>query len=432
VAKNDVFISYSHKDKKWRQELETHLKPYLRNGIITSWSDQQIEPGSQWFGEIQTALTSSRIAVLLVSPDFLASDFIHEHELGPLLKKAEEGGVKILWIAISSCAYKQTPLKSYEAIIDPDTPMAEMRKAKRDRAWVNICEKIQRALGTDEGRPARSSDQSNRLARADLAEGEPGTSPPTSPPPALEWEDHLGHTYEGIPPAIFTKAIQFSAKNVSNGPVQLEQAHFKSTITEETAEAKVATPDGFLDPSETTPIPPDGSVTLRAEFKPPAGLPAREFIDGWGKMVLYVTYDGITNQVQIGENTTRALFTNFRPNPIEPTVRRAITDSLMVLASTDGREAIKKCWPAVGRAILRAVKAEGGNPDPGSTEVKDALNTLTRSGRFPGKMVNSVHELWRKAHMVYYQSRFAYDPQKEEAQEFIREAERVELTLSLI
>jgi hypothetical protein len=113
-------------------------------------------------------------------------------------------------------------------------------------------------------------------------------------------------------------------------------------------------------------------------------------------------------------------------------VRRAITDSLMVLASTDGREAIKKCWPAVGRAILRAVKAEGGNPDPGSTEVKDALNTLTRSGRFPGKMVNSVHELWRKAHMVYYQSRFAYDPQKEEAQEFIREAERVELTLSLI
>jgi internalin A len=123
VAKNDVFISYSHKDKKWRQELETHLKPYLRNGIITSWSDQQIEPGSQWFGEIQTALTSSRIAVLLVSPDFLASDFIHEHELGPLLKKAEEGGVKILWIAISSCAYKQTPLKSYEAIIDPDTPM---------------------------------------------------------------------------------------------------------------------------------------------------------------------------------------------------------------------------------------------------------------------------------------------------------------------
>jgi hypothetical protein len=59
------------------------------------------------------------------------------------------------------------------------------------------------------------------------------------------------------------------------------------------------------------------------------------------------------------------------------------------------------------------------------------LNTLTRSGRFPDETVNSVHELWRKAHMVYYQSPFAYDPQKEEAQEFIREAEKVELTLSL-
>jgi internalin A len=128
VLKDQVFISYSHKDKKWREELETHLKPYLRNGAIMSWSDQQIEPGSQWATEIEIALANSGIGVLLVSPDFLNSDFIHEMELGPLLTKAEQGGAKILWIPVRSSAYKQTPLKNYQAVIEPEKPLAAMTK----------------------------------------------------------------------------------------------------------------------------------------------------------------------------------------------------------------------------------------------------------------------------------------------------------------
>ena len=79
-----------------------------------------------------------------MSPDFLNSDFIHEHELGPLLKKAEQGGVKILWIPVRGSAYKQTPLKHYQALLDPSKPLAAMAKARRDQAWVNIC-----ALGTN-------------------------------------------------------------------------------------------------------------------------------------------------------------------------------------------------------------------------------------------------------------------------------------------
>jgi hypothetical protein len=146
VPRDQVFISYSHKDKKWCDDLHTHLKPYLRGGSISSWSDQQIAPGSEWFREIQSALTNSKRAVLLVSPDFLASDFIHERELGPLLKEAEQGGVKILWVPVRESAYKQTPLKKYQAIVDAGKPLATMTKAKRDRAWVEICEEIQKAV----------------------------------------------------------------------------------------------------------------------------------------------------------------------------------------------------------------------------------------------------------------------------------------------
>jgi TIR domain len=146
VPRDHVFISYSHKDKKWRDDLDTHLKPYLRGGSIISWSDQQVAPGSQWCEEIQSALANSKVAVLLVSPDFLASDFIHEHELGPLMKEAETGGVKILWVPVRDSAYNETALKNYQAVLDPSKPLATWPKAKRDRAWVKICEEIEKTV----------------------------------------------------------------------------------------------------------------------------------------------------------------------------------------------------------------------------------------------------------------------------------------------
>jgi hypothetical protein len=146
MPREQVFISYSHKDKRWRDDLDTNLKPYLRSGSIVSWSDQQIAPGSKWFGEIKSALAQTKVAVLLVTPDFLASDFIDEHELGPLLKEAEQGGVNVLWVPIYASSYKQTPLKNYQAVLDPDKPLASMTKAKRDQAWVRICEEIEKAV----------------------------------------------------------------------------------------------------------------------------------------------------------------------------------------------------------------------------------------------------------------------------------------------
>jgi hypothetical protein len=212
-VKDQVFISYSHKDKKWLVELEMHLKPYLRKGTISSWSDRQIEPGSQWFAEIQSALAKSKIALLLVTPSFLNSDFICEHELGPLLKKAEEGGVKIFWISVSTSSYEQTDLKKYQAIHDPTKPLAEMSKPKRDRAWVEICKTILKQSNA-------TAEQSAPDAAGQLLSPSGRIPPSSSSQPALEWRDTLGHTYQGTPPAIYTQAIEFSAKNVSNRPVQ--------------------------------------------------------------------------------------------------------------------------------------------------------------------------------------------------------------------
>ena len=60
------------------------------------------------------------------------------------MKDAEAGGVKILWVLVRACAYKETPLKHCQAAIPPDKPLAEM-KAERDRAWVRVCEAAKEA-----------------------------------------------------------------------------------------------------------------------------------------------------------------------------------------------------------------------------------------------------------------------------------------------
>ena len=144
IVKNKVFISYSHKDERWKKDLEIRLKPYHRSGSVIAWSDKKIIPGSKWFDEIRGALAETRIVIMLVTPNFLASDFIHEHELGPVLKEAEAGGVKIMWVPVRASSYTETPLREYKAVIPPDKPLAQMKLGERDDAWVQICEEIKK------------------------------------------------------------------------------------------------------------------------------------------------------------------------------------------------------------------------------------------------------------------------------------------------
>ncbi len=86
------------------------------------------------------------MAVLLVSPNFLASDFITTSELPPLLQSAKERGLTILWVPLFPSSYNKTEIGGYQAVVDPKRPIGTMKKADQDEAWIKVCEKIEVAL----------------------------------------------------------------------------------------------------------------------------------------------------------------------------------------------------------------------------------------------------------------------------------------------
>jgi internalin A len=143
---NNVFISYSHKDSRWLDRLKVHLKPYERLGEVISWDDNKIKAGEKWREEIKLALERARVAVLLVSSDFLASDFIAKNELPPLLTAAERGGVKIVWVALGASAVGRTPINDYHCANEPKKTLDSLSRPEQNSVLAKICDKIAGAI----------------------------------------------------------------------------------------------------------------------------------------------------------------------------------------------------------------------------------------------------------------------------------------------
>src|SRR5262249_24964838 len=101
--------------------------------------------GANWRREIEGALERARVAVLLVSPDYLGSDFIAEHQLTPLLEAAKRKGLTILWVAVRASSYDETEIRDYQPANDPSQPLSGLTVANQSRVLVSICKRIKAA-----------------------------------------------------------------------------------------------------------------------------------------------------------------------------------------------------------------------------------------------------------------------------------------------
>src|SRR5271165_3844926 len=145
-----VFISYSHRDETLRGELETHLKLLQRQGTISVWQDRKITAGTEWKGQIDKNLESAQIIVLLVSADFIASDYCYDTEMKVALRRHEQRTAHVVPIILRKVDnWESTEFGKLQALPTGGKPVTLW--ADRDSAWADVAKGIREVAA--EGRP---------------------------------------------------------------------------------------------------------------------------------------------------------------------------------------------------------------------------------------------------------------------------------------
>ncbi len=151
-----VFISYSHKDEPFKDDLRTMLKPLERKGILEIWDDLEIAEGDEWRREIEKAMNKCDMALLFISSDFMASPFIQDKEVPRLLQRRKEEGLRVVPIIIRPCTWKSEPvLSDLQALPRDAKPVIGFSKENgdRDQVWTDIAAAIEKRAKAQQNQP---------------------------------------------------------------------------------------------------------------------------------------------------------------------------------------------------------------------------------------------------------------------------------------
>jgi hypothetical protein len=143
-----VFASYSHRDEALHDELAKHLKALEREGIIQPWHDRRITAGKELDVEIDVALNLAGIILLLVSPDFIASDYCWGKEMRRAMERHAAGEARVIPIILRSVDWHNAPFGKLLAL--PTDGKAVMSWTNKDDALLDIARGI-RAAAVDVG-----------------------------------------------------------------------------------------------------------------------------------------------------------------------------------------------------------------------------------------------------------------------------------------
>lgn len=135
-----AFISYSHKDEKHKNDFEEHLSALKREGLITTWSDRDIDAGNDWEDEISENLENAEIIFFLISSSFIASDYCVDKEVKKAISNHNDGRALLIPILVRPCQFDKTELSKIQALPHNLTPISSW--SDKDEAWLQVVDSI--------------------------------------------------------------------------------------------------------------------------------------------------------------------------------------------------------------------------------------------------------------------------------------------------
>ncbi|MEM9482295.1 MAG: TIR domain-containing protein [Cyanobacteria bacterium P01_F01_bin.116] len=140
----EIFFSYSHRDEVLRDEMAKHLSILKRQGVIAAWYDRDIEVGSEWAADIDTHLNSAQVILLLISPDFLASDYCFDLEMKRAMERHEAREAYVVPIILRPVDWSGAPFGKLQALPKNAKPVTSW--ANLDEAFENVAKGIRRLV----------------------------------------------------------------------------------------------------------------------------------------------------------------------------------------------------------------------------------------------------------------------------------------------
>jgi hypothetical protein len=144
-----AYISFSERDETYLDELHSHLDFFVRKGTLDYWDRSKLLPGSDWRQEINKALNATKVAILLISADFLAldpSEPIASHELPALLPAAQNQEIVILNVIVRPCSFEYSDLEPFQAVNPPGQPLSQLKADEREKIWVQLAKYVRDIL----------------------------------------------------------------------------------------------------------------------------------------------------------------------------------------------------------------------------------------------------------------------------------------------
>ena len=139
-----LFFSYSHKDEDLRDELVKHLSILKRQGVLEAWHDRNIDAGAEWANEINEHLNEAQIILLLISSDFMASDYCYDIEMKRAMERHNANEAAVIPVILRTCDWKGAPFGKLQGLPKDMKPVDDW--PNRDQAFTNIAQGIRKVV----------------------------------------------------------------------------------------------------------------------------------------------------------------------------------------------------------------------------------------------------------------------------------------------